>query len=152
MFGWGLGSPFYNYKMLRSNPLAENQGAFPENDVEFFRMKRGSYFKKGNLSSNKHFNERRLHTRVFSDSRKVLPCHIGGAIASQGWCIFLLNEERFRTPESSKSKGRLGSRLCFFSNYAPPKIWVSHYYSQSSFLRWCQFSILFLGWLHFPWI
>ena len=24
----GLGSPFYNYKMLGSNPLAENQGGF----------------------------------------------------------------------------------------------------------------------------
>ena len=32
-----------------------------------------------------------------------LPGDIGGAIWSQGWCIFLLNEERFRTPESSKS-------------------------------------------------
>ena len=30
---------------------------------------------------------------------------IGGAICSQGWCIFLVNEERFRTPESSKSQG-----------------------------------------------
>lgn len=26
----GLGSPFYNYKMLGSNPLAENQGAGKE--------------------------------------------------------------------------------------------------------------------------
>ena len=29
----------------------------------------------------------------------------GAAIWGQGWCIFLLNEERFRTPEASKSQG-----------------------------------------------
>ena len=30
---------------------------------------------------------------------------ICGEPRSRGWCIFLLNEERFRTPESSKSQG-----------------------------------------------
>ena len=38
------------------------------------------------------------------------PCYIGGSDKGrQGFsCIFLLNEERFRTPESSKSGGRNG--------------------------------------------
>ena len=44
--------------------------------------------------------------------RRILwqPCDIGGAkdvTASQGWCIFLLNEE-LKNPESSKSRGRWG--------------------------------------------
>ncbi len=51
---------------------------------------------------------------VYLDARQVmerikhfLPCDIGGAIWSQGWCIFLLNEEHVRTLESSKSQGRI---------------------------------------------
>ena len=39
---------------------------------------------------------------------QILPCDVGGAIWSQGWCILLLNEELFGTPESSKSQGRKG--------------------------------------------
>ena len=46
-----------------------------------------------------------------------LPCDIGGAIWSHGWCLFLLKEELFGTPESSKSQHRWGSR------YFPVLFW-----------------------------
>ena len=41
---------------------------------------------------------KKLKKQWFSD--------IGGAInGRQGWCVFILNRERFGTPESSKSQG-----------------------------------------------
>ena len=47
-----------------------------------------------------------------------------GELRSQGWCIFLINEELFGTPESSKTQGRWSSLGVHF-----PMLWVCFYRS-----------------------
>ena len=97
------------------------------------------------------FNERRLHVlglEFLVIVEKYYPVTLGEQSQARD---DVFSYKMRSDSESSKSKGRLGSRLCFFSNYVPPKIRVSHYYSQSSFLGWwCQFSILFFGVIAFP--